>query len=385
MMETFSNSLLHLTLSSSVKFIVPHDQRPLVPSDPLKEDTEISDLSRDFQDFHQRIDRLADLGAGSWCPHSTRCIMLSFFGRLLQILWFPFIRGGLDAWFRAFAKAQMDFKKELSRIDLNHFKDEMPMITGLLACAVQAHGKLDMWEAQTTRLRWTWYVLDKFHSFYRARDKPRAVDFALEVFPAVDSPSRPLDSVSLMLLEQTCEMLLAEGVRSEHIRSIAKNAMDLFQKIIHGETRGPLSKLEVKDLVARCIDVLVECFAKMMQRFLTTGFADFVSDLSRELVACLSAAEKIVTTKTGVFDVSVFLNFSRVCGALVSPAKLASYGPKNLDLSGYNSAHDELNTYFTRLKSALLAIHGIADLVVGNPADPLPVQKINREGESKAS
>lgn len=69
-------------------------------------------------------------------------------------------------------------------------------------------------------------------------------------------------------------------------------------------------------------------------------------------------------TKTSVIDVSVFLKFSRVSGALVSPAVLASCGPIDLDLSGYNSAYDELNTCFTRLKSALLASHGIADLVV---------------------
>lgn len=66
-------------------------------------------------------------------------------------------------------------------------------------------------------------------------------------------------------------------------------------------------------------------------------------------------------TKTSMIDVSVLLNFTRICDELVSPAKLARSEP-SLDLSRYNSAHDELNTCFTRLKSALLAVHGIVNL-----------------------
>lgn len=71
-------------------------------------------------------------------------------------------------------------------------------------------------------------------------------------------------------------MLPAAEPRPEHHRLIAKNAMDLFQKIIHVKTpRHPHDHTE-KDLVARCIDVLVTCFVKIRRRFYKTTYLTLV-------------------------------------------------------------------------------------------------------------
>lgn len=189
-----------------------------------------------------------------------------------------------------------------------------------------------------------------------------------------------------MLLERACALLRTAPLGSEQSWLIAKNALVLFQNIIHRETRNHLSKHAEKHLVARCIDVVVQSFAQQKQssllpRFtsvltrskilfhtdhLYLGYRDLVTDISRVLVVCLSSAEQISVDETTTVDVSLFLNLLRIRDLLPSPAFYALLEgiTENQRQSEYESAYDELVICFARLESAVLAVQRAARRVM---------------------
>lgn len=105
-----------------------------------------------------------------------------------------------------------------------------------------------------------------------------ALEFSLEVFPTIDSLSRPADGVCLMLLERACVLLRTASVDSGRLRSIAENAIGLFQRITHREFRNQLSKYTEKNPVARCINVFIQSLEQMKR-------ASFITDFTSVLTA----------------------------------------------------------------------------------------------------
>lgn len=152
LMVTFSFSLLHLVLSSPlVQFLVPHDQRSSVEPNLLDEETNITWPSVDLRKLAMRLGDISGFGVESLC---SRCVVLSLFARLIHRLWFGFPRIALDYWFEQFSASQM------------HFTEEPPIMTGVLACAMQVYGKADRRNDWTAHSRWSWYVAYKIHSIY---------------------------------------------------------------------------------------------------------------------------------------------------------------------------------------------------------------------------
>lgn len=98
----------------------------------------------------------------------------------------------------------------------------------------------------------------------------------------------------------------------ERYRLVAKNAMDLFQKIIHGETPRCLPEHTVteKDLVSRCIGVLIECFEGMKKISTSAVFASVLTGskpLSKLTIFTSAAGISSVTSPGRWWLVSVLL------------------------------------------------------------------------------